>query len=610
MKVKLLIFVVLLTLFTLSTTVSAIDFIFTGFVINTTYDNVSGVNVTMSRFAFPAGQGPPTLTQINNTQSGSEGDFTMIVSDPGGSANDLYKLQATQYNISGDNLTAIAISPEFPELPPQVFNEINGSNIFVQPATTINITATVNASLNRTNFTGIVMDDKLGMPIGDFFENVFQKSVVVPSDRNYTVVIFSADFSSPPLGLRVFDTNLTDATHQIGLRTFDLKVNLTTTIQTLNGTFDIFTNTTTVNVTDILLYSSVGKIIPLMMSPMNMRTASPSNISGPIGYNLYNDGNLTYNMSAIASTIGTTYLLAAYGRNGSNGASGTAYYAGYQNFTHTIGTDIKALNVTLYELAGNYTTTSIQGDISTSRTTISVRDNSSGSGGDEMSGGFGEIIVTYVNQFGPVPLRFIMDIQGGATGGFAVPLLWVNKTANIQNNVTLQIFNNQFSPVRKKLNLSLTNISIELKTFEMKRHRGSNESFEHFDDTDDAAMSMTFVKNQAGCNVYNPPMDTCRIGNEQGGDFNPMAMAVAGKVNIFINTSSATIHFIGVDMMASGPPDAIVSEEPNQDFTSGANREQVFRFGSLAPDIYDNVLIGLKSPPCSFPILQVSIGGL
>ncbi len=144
-------------------------------------------------------------------------------------------------------------------------------------------------------------------------------------------------------------------------------------------------------------------------------------------------------------------------------------------------------------------------------------------------------------------------------------------------------------------------IQIKLNTFK-PRQFNPNGTTQEFNSSQGASnFRIVMMKNSAACNVYNASISACRLGNEDFdvGRFDPLKAMVGSKVNIYseINTTGVIIYFIGVDMIASGPPEASMSDQPLREAQTavggGAIKKQVWRFGSVAPPIYDKVLVGI-----------------
>ncbi|MCD6557616.1 MAG: PGF-pre-PGF domain-containing protein [Candidatus Aenigmarchaeota archaeon] len=99
------------------------------------------------------------------------------------------------------------------------------------------------------------------------------------------------------------------------------------------------------------------------------------------------------------------------------------------------------------------------------------------------------------------------------------------------------------------------------------------------------------------CNVPYPP-DSCILGGSEktfGDDFNPLSVIMGGgKINFRMRKASnnITVQFNNVDMLASGPPDALFDSSSNATQGQSAIAE-AWRFGSRGPEIYDNVLLGV-----------------
>ena len=103
-----------------------------------------------------------------------------------------------------------------------------------------------------------------------------------------------------------------------------------------------------------------------------------------------------------------------------------------------------------------------------------------------------------------------------------------------------------------------------------------------------------FYRNNATCNVPEPP-ENCLLSNVLATEFDPLKMLLAGKCNLRIKLKSTnvTLYFINVDLLASGPPDAQLPEKAINESSEPTAMEQAWRFGSLAPKIYEYVWVGI-----------------
>ena len=105
-------------------------------------------------------------------------------------------------------------------------------------------------------------------------------------------------------------------------------------------------------------------------------------------------------------------------------------------------------------------------------------------------------------------------------------------------------------------------------------------------------ISIEILKHKKECNVPYP--ENCSLmPSENISEFNPLSVVMSGaNLSLRIKTSNnITIHYVNVDLFASGPPDAVF--DTNSTDIKGDIFAQAWRFGSLGPEIYDYVIIGI-----------------
>jgi PGF-pre-PGF domain-containing protein len=126
----------------------------------------------------------------------------------------------------------------------------------------------------------------------------------------------------------------------------------------------------------------------------------------------------------------------------------------------------------------------------------------------------------------------------------------------------------------------------------------NNITLSEFDpDAIDSALAassivMELYTSSSTCDVPNP-ISSCAIGSSTDMEnFKPLAAMIGGgKVSFRMGTGGILIHYANVDMMASGPPDALFEDSTAED-TVG-NFDSALKFGSLGPTIYDYVLVSI-----------------
>jgi PGF-pre-PGF domain-containing protein len=231
----------------------------------------------------------------------------------------------------------------------------------------------------------------------------------------------------------------------------------------------------------------------------------------------------------------------------------------------------------LRKLAGNYTEGT---DVNTSMTRVQLQ-NSTGSA--VTTGAHVEVKVTHSSLYNGNDVNYI--VESLTNGAFSMPFL-------NDSTVKVQVFAQNSAPRKTTLNLSSNETSITMKSFGMEVINGTG-GFQDFNTSMKTGLEVKFYTYSDACNVLNPP-SSCQLGSTHTGDFDPLQAMMAGKSNLRMHqTSSGTIlYFINVDLLASGPPDAQMSESASTT-SSSSSIQQAWQLGSLAPDIYDYVWVGL-----------------
>lgn len=579
-KVFLLGFIIIIMILTMAFVVKAqppgctdtLNFSFSGFVQNSTWNNVTGANVSVYKVTMVQGQ-PPTKTLENSTLTDANGYFN--VTNINGSCSINLEVVAKQF-FGSSNVSET--SPILPPMPKVAYTDmLNGGTFYLQPAATLRITA-VNSSGSSTTFAYVVMDDSFGMPLGDNMNSlVTTVDVTVPRDRNYTIVMMRPPdlvtdplTATPPLTTTV--NNLSDYSSLEYVAA--ITKNMSFSRYNISGYVNVTGNTTNVNLSDILIKFSVGGLVPDGADVKGLSQIIQNQPGVADDYIAY------YNVQVLGSSDGIEQVVEFYARNITNTSNVNGeYFAFFQNFTVT--GNIENFNVTLTILAGNYTTST---NVNTSMITINLTD---GDQGGVLQDIHAELYV--VNKGNVKTFRYMKDSL--SSGAFNIPLL-------LNSNATLKVFSNKFAPLEKKINLTnLTNsspiLTIAMKGFNMESMGEGSTTPSNFSANTD--IRVRFMKNIAACNVYEPDVASCKIGDDRDGGFNPLMAMMAGKSNIRVELtiSNVTLYFVGVDLLASGPPAAVMSNESNEDTTADKSVSELWKFGSMAPDIYDEVRIGI-----------------
>lgn len=564
----------------------------------------------------------------NATTTNASGDYNLSFNVSNAFSN--VQVRFKYYNASG---ALNAMGPLLPPFPAQMFAEaFTQMNISLYNATTIFVGATrrvnsTNATEVPVNFSGSLSDSKYGFMVATFFptmggsgDQYWNVSADVLSNRNYSLNVFKmGDFAnnergSAPRAVTITTNNLTEVASGLGgNKTFSLPLNLTdvpiniTGNLTVNAT-NIDPSSNSVNFTKVILYPyENGKVVLGEfggISPTGFGNSPGGQDFG--GWLNFTAGSASYNITVMGAPAGINYLMVIYGYNGSApDAADARYFAAFQNIT-AITSDIPNFNLTLYELSGSYvTTTNSQGDANTKKYLITLKNNdTSGFGGNDqgrqVASSSVEGVINYAQATG-----FNVGQSGGPNGHGDVNISFLglsNSSGTAQIPVIkdvkfeFRVFaGGQFAPVKKKVNATVNTTTLEMTG--QKFHKpNSTDTF--------SSLTMMFLTSNSSCNVQEPDMraDTaggCLIANFTAGsegNFNPMKVMMSGElINLMMTdtTTGVTGVFIGVDMFASGPPNMEMPSSADSSSTSGSTFSQTWKFGSLAPQVFQSAYVGI-----------------
>lgn len=531
--------------------------------------------------------GEPQKVFINQTAtSSSNGSFTLKVGS--GNCDTLYTLAVVAYRASSWN--AYETGPSLPPLPKTALTSFfDNTTLYLQPAATLNLTA-VNSTHN-ISFNYVIFDDSLGFPVAENFQTqVWNASVVVPQNKNFTIMMMRTPqfgpgvqdpFATalPPQTIVVQNASNYSDTEFV----LNFNKNLSFSMFNITGNVSVEGNTTPINLTQILVKLGIAGLVP---PNSDVQIPGGSIITPNSGGGSQNLAN--YTITVMGSAGGIYQILEFYGANSSAMSSGAGEYSAYfSNFTVTGN---MTHHVTLKKLAGNYSTVTGITSLNTSYVTVNISDSS----GLPLDDAHVEIKVDMVGHRSVFPtFRYMADQLSG--GLIRLPII-------NDSNATVLVFNRRFAPLKFKLNVTNASresngiIQLTLNAFKPRKFH-ANGSSEDFSGTKAGQYRMTFLRNTAACNVFNASLESCRLfpNDFDAGSFNPLKVMATGKVNMLmeINTTGVKIYFLGVDMLASGPPEASMSENAMRSNRNVSNYEEIFKFGSAAPNIYDKVFVGI-----------------
>jgi len=297
-------------------------------------------------------------------------------------------------------------------------------------------------------------------------------------------------------------------------------------------------------------------------------------------------------MTLPASVLGANLMLFVTASKNNSGTM--VYYGGFKEITLTYGEEPTETNVSLYPLIGEEDDLTIgfegQEDASTITTALKeiVIQNSTGT---RVSQGHIEVELDYpVSAFNGSEIQFswMADIGNEDNGAIKLPLL----NYSIKN---MQVYTQQYAP--KKDSLSISEVQDNPIYYNLSEFKNVDPDTQ--EEINDIMMMM--YKSGDMCSVPSPPPGCYLIPKDSvnGTQFNPFSVVIGGgKIDFEMKKESnnITVRYINVDLLASGPPDAMFDENASSS-TEGNSLEDAWKFGSQGPEIYDYVLLGIPYNP-------------
>ncbi len=554
--------------------------------------NNSVVNITIKNTANQF-----SVVGYNSTTTNQTGWFNLTVTE---SASWMYQPVMTLTNSTSGYVQYIGQT--LPAFPKQMLQQIAGTKFYLKEAGTINITA-VNATGASVPFLYQIKDTKLGYAIAGEFQNyATQKTIYVPKDRNYSIMIFPNQ--SMPISL---DWNNLSATASYTLSDSFSTYNFST--KTLHKRFNI--SMSYVRLHGFVSASGISgwnnfTIVAYMLEPGDMvhaeRGAIPYNLSAFFlvnGTDIYNLSSGFYNISLPSTAEISTIMLFATGTN-SSVAYGSLMNVSFNSSASPAGTNIQR-NFTMHKLLGNLaiiTLDSLGGGLGGGKFNVSTAMYSFGlinSSNLTLSNvnSHSEITVDYSSNISGIrSFTWMADVGQGSSNSLQAPLLNISSKGIEEMNVFVSGEN--YAPKRTTFtNAQLQSArNITISSFNPGKIDGSSGSSL-------SGLKIALFKSNSTCDVPNPS-SACVIGSTEStaghgfSEFNPMSAVMGGgKISFRMGllSSGIIVHYVNVDMLASGPPDALFDDSTTNS-TSGSFASAM-RFGSNGPTIYDYVLVSM-----------------
>ena len=346
-------------------------------------------------------------------------------------------------------------------------------------------------------------------------------------------------------------------------RSFNLSMSIATVFGYFNYSINMAGNISSWNELTVVPYlMEPGNIVHAQFStmPYNLSAALPPGGQGDFS----NLATGLYNISLPAPAEASNILLFATARNGS------LLYGGFANISLPYGTLNRSVNFTVFGLFGSQSNITMNTLIGTNINITTAKYNFFIVNGTNSTLGnlsvHAEVKVNY-SAYNATSFTWIYDVpQAQAITNLTIPLL--NATGITEMNVYISGGSPggtsspaQFAPrtvsfTQAQLRANLNNITAA--SFNPGAIDGTVGS---------GSITMELYYSNSTCDVPNPP-STCLIG---------------GKLSFRMGTGNILIHYVNVDLIASGPPDVLFDGGTNTNGTSGSTFAAAMRFGSAGP---------------------------
>ncbi len=511
---------------------------------------INNTNVTVDVYFIVPGQGP-VLNSSFSVLSNNTGYFNVsnirIYNDA------FYKPVVKHYN--GSLVDYIGAS--LPEFPYFELENVAPVDFYVKQAATLNFSA-VNASGSPIYFQYQIKDQKLGYSIQNNFNSYsLNVEVAVPNDRNYSIMIYPN--GSFPVSADV--TNLSNY--------YAKNFNCTESMERLTGY--------------VTINNSAGfdsfSIVSYLLEPGRMMFFGDN---APAMFNFtaddfYNLSTGAFNISLVAPVENSTIILFAIVENSSE------YYGGFQEVSLSYNTTPSEVNFTLYKLLGSNSNLTVNGQNGQQSIPLKQKEiiiyNSTGSFINDFA--FVEIELSY-NSYNQTNFTLMRDVSQNTNGTFSIPLL------NISGIERINVYSSSGAPTKKSFTVFQLSSEVNLTL---------NDPFDVQDPDGDSLgdLYVDMISFSSECDIpnYNSSCSLFSAGETNKSHVKPLSVVMGGAPISFRmrNVDNITVHYVNVDLLASGPPDALFdSNSTNNNDTSYF--AQAWRFGSSGPEIYDYVIIG------------------
>jgi len=533
-----------------------------------------------------------TWAQISHetTSTNASGWFNLSLT---GRSNYMYEISLEHANETLGNVDWVGQSlPTFPYS--EVYN-LGIVNYYLKPAGTILIYA-VNGTGDSVEFSHQIKDSKLGYPIVESWSgDDTGVTAYVPRDRNYSVMIYP--LNSMPIS---FDWNNFSSTDSYRFGQNLSSYNATT--YTVNKTFNISQSYVWVhgylNQSDdgVSTWSNLT-VVPYILEPGNMifekEASMPYNMSawrsGTAKSDTYDASEGFYNITLPGTAEDLNILLVAVAD--SDGGK----YLGFRNVSLEYGSEGTEINFThVYAALGNTSSNMSQRRATDWETRWNTTTNKqrfllvNSSNNETLTNidAHVEVVLDYSN-YGANEFTFMTEAraENGDQGQFVIPM--INATGFKELNV--YTMNGAPRNIKSKTPAQITaDNKIPISSFNPGEIPGEEAIAA-------GNIVINLYKSNSSCDIPVPGADCDLVDSSDMSSFNPLTAIIGGgAISFRMGVGGILVHYVNVDMLASGPPDAMFEDYGDGLNSSGTSAfDAAVRFGSNGPSIYDYVLISM-----------------
>ena len=521
---------------------------------------VSGANITITIYNMSAGH--TKVTELSDLTD-SDGFFNISVSP----ATDDLTFKVSIYKEGG---TVHLVGPSVPDVFCREFMELNGINFTLVEAAKVNITV-INGSGDNVKFYYEIKDTKLGYPIAEYFNNspaetggITEAIVFLPAHRNYSIQVF-------PAGVPPTNYDLNNISDYPSPKNIAVKINGTPCFAWVSGyakNSSGFKNWD--NLTVVAYPLEPGNMI-FFDHPFELNMSAWRNES-----DFYNASDGFYNITLPGTAQGTKILLIAVAQKGDQ------IYLDFKNITIDSGAP-RELNFTVMPALGTIANWQLE---------------TAGEGDQKVNISNKFVLFEFVNETDALMNKSKMHVEiEFKYSDITFSIMEDTRTGTVRlpvaegANMSVFAFAPESAPRKKKFdNAQNDSYTIKVYQFGIKDPKGDKIK----------GVKIKFYRvNESLCDRPYPDAGCSLKPEKDALKFNPFKLVFGGgrmSMRVEDQQHGIVVHYVDVDLLASGPPDIIFDDQPNET-TSDTGLDAVWRFGSMGPDVYKHVLIGVRLDP-------------